>query len=332
MTVSDQFARATSLPAGASDVTSRIVSAGYLGQMLQLVRPYQPRVDWRRVTENMDRISGEYRDWGINCPDRTIKDMVLMRAITLPTHDEQLALALDRYHVHTAFVDDVTEYRTDLRELRSLFADLADPSTAHRSAFSGYLAHVFRTLHQRCPEDFVGAFAALHYNSVLGVLMETQFSTDGLDLVDTDWVVARCGFAEPWFAMLACMDASLDFYQNLSFYAAALPLSITFLRDFNDLASFYKELHNGDFEHSRIRRAAVRAGEPYELVYEQTLRRGTAAYLRILELSNPRQRPIVENYLKGYIYWHAHSERYGWSELVPGLHPYSIGHAPRIGE
>jgi hypothetical protein len=50
--------------------------------------------------------------------------------------------------------------------------------------------------------------------------------------------------------------------------------------------------------------------------YGRTFDRGVDAYQRILELANPMQRPRLENYLQGYIYWHLASGRYHWDEFV----------------
>ncbi|MGW6915353.1 hypothetical protein ACWGB8_16280 [Kitasatospora sp. NPDC054939] len=51
---------------------------------------------------------------------------------------------------------------------------------------------------------------------------------------------------------------------------------------------------------------------------------GLAARDRLLALATDEQRPHVERYLGGYVYFHLRCRRYRWNDVYPGLAPIDV--------
>ncbi|WP_017558629.1 isoprenoid biosynthesis enzyme family protein [Nocardiopsis baichengensis] len=297
-----------------------VIRSGLFGEAAEMGRQYTPQVNSVQIAREVEVLSAEFRAYEINVPMALIKDLVLMRGIQLPASDDELALALSRAYVFGTYADDIC-----CRSRNDSFALLwgsgaRDPGET--SKLGAYADMMLNELGEFGDNEFMGAFGVFFRMGVLGCVVENEFAEDATDDIDTQYVRSLTGFCEMWFTSLQFLDPCLSFTGNMGFWAPALSSMVKFLNDFNDLLSFYKEaIDEHDFAVSRIYRNAVRHGEPYVDCYRSTLDSGIDAYRRIMDLGDERQRPFLENYMRGFIYWHLHVKRYRWWEVYPDIYP-----------
>jgi Trichodiene synthase (TRI5) len=200
-----------------------------------------------------------------------------------------------------------------------------EPHQARSSPYAACVDRMFEGIADFCDSRFLGVLKGFYHRSLIGVLLEQEFSADGADQIDTEYVRRASGFADFWSTTLQFADASLEFCGNVGFWARALPPMVDFLNEFNDVLSFYKEALDGrDLIGSKPYRAAVRKGIPYLDAYRQALDLGLRSYRQVLDLADDKQRPYLDNYMKGYIYWHMHTARYRWKDIFPAINVISV--------
>jgi Trichodiene synthase (TRI5) len=300
------------------ELAQDVLDSGYPERILAIAEDYTPRFSRRQARRTATAVKAELDDLGIDCPASSVTDLTLLQQVTVPVADDALALAVARLFVCAAVIDDVSGYDSKLPF--SVLGDCA-PHQARSSPYATCVDRMFEGIAGFCDSRFLGVLKGFYHRSLIGVLLEQEFSTDGTDQIDTEYVRRASGFAEFWSATLQFVDPSLEFCGNVGFWAGALHPMVDFLNEFNDVLSFYKEALDGrDLISSKPYRAALRKGIPYLDAYRQALDLATRSYRQILDLADDKQRPYLDNYMKGYIYWHTHTARYRWKDILPAIH------------
>jgi hypothetical protein len=299
------------------EVAQDVIDSGYPERILAIAEDYTPRFNRRRARRIATTLKAELDDLGIDCPASSVTDLTLLQQVTVPVAEDALALAVARLFVCAAVIDDVSGY--DSKVPFNVLAG-CQPRQARSSPYAICVDRMFEGIASFCDSRFLGVLKGFYHRSLIGVLLEQEFSADGTDQIDTGYIRWAAGFAEFWSATLQFADPSLEFCGNVGFWAGALHPMVDFLNEFNDVLSFYKEAMDGrDLIGSKPYRAALRNGIPYLDAYRQALDLGLRSYRQILDLADDEQRPYLDNYMKGYIYWHTHTVRYRWKDIFPAI-------------
>jgi hypothetical protein len=300
------------------ELVQEVLDSGYPERILAIAEEYTPGFDRLQARRTAASLAAELNLLGVRCPPSSITDLILLQAMTLPVGEDALALALSRLFVCAAIIDDASGH--DLRLPFQVLGSDDEPRSARSSLYAVCAYRMFEGIAAFCDRQFLGVSKSLYRRSLIGVVFEHEFSADVADGIDTEYVRRASGFAEFWSTLLQFVDPCLDFCANLRFWAAALRPMADFLNEFNDVLSFYKEAMDGrDLVWSKPYRTAVREGISYLDAYRQALDLGVRSYQQVLDLADDRQRPYLDNYMKGYIYWHTHTARYRWKDLFPAI-------------
>lgn len=300
------------------ELVREVLDSGYPERILALAEEYTPGFDRPQARRTAASLAAELNHLGVSCPPSSITDLTLLQAVTLPVSEDALAVALSRLFVCAAIIDDASGH--DFRLPYQVLGGDGEPVQASSSLYAECAHRMFDGIAAFCDRQFIGVSKSLYHRSLIGVLFEHEFSADAADEIDTQYVRWASGFAEFWSTLLQFVDPCLDFCRNLRFWATALRPMVDFLNEFNDVLSFYKEALDGrDLMWSKPYRTAVRQGISYLDAYRQALDLGLRSYRQILDLADDQQRPYLDNYMKGYIYWHTHTARYRWKDLFPAI-------------
>ncbi|MFJ6619674.1 hypothetical protein ACIQOW_19125 [Kitasatospora sp. NPDC091335] len=297
-----------------------VLDSGLVDGMIAFTEPFDPPVDLAQARADARLLTAEFAAFGVTVPPATTDHITLMRALMVPVADDALALALDRIWVFTTNTDDVCCHDRAEAEVILRAGMLPEPGASSPNA--RYIRHMFGEVARHCDPTFLAVFRTFFYNAITGVLMESEFTPEASDEVDSDFVRVFNGFSQFWFTSLQFTDPCLSATRHRAFWTAALSSCVAFLNDVNDVLSFYKEaVHGEDFTASRIHRRAVSENIPYLAAYRRSLDSGLAAYRRVLGLATDEQRPHLERYMTAFVYWHFHCRRYRWQDVYPGLTP-----------
>ncbi|WP_169811282.1 FAD-dependent oxidoreductase [Nocardia anaemiae] len=304
--------------AGHRAMVASVLASGLVDEMIARTADFDPPINLAQVRANVNMLTTEFEAFGVTVPAATTRDLTMMRALLVPVADDALALALDRLWVFTLNVDDVCCH--DPVEAEAIMQDGMLAGQSASSSYTGYIQHMFTEVARFCDPTFLAVYKTFFYNAITGVLMEAEFTPEASDEIDSDFVRTFNGYGQFWFTSLQFIDPCLSAHRNRAFWSAALSSGEAFLSDMNDVLSFYKEaVHGEDFLVSRIYRRSVKENIPYLAAYRRSLDSGRAAYRRILDLATDEQRPHLDRYLIGYVYWHFVCRRCRWQDIYPGL-------------
>ncbi|GGX08910.1 hypothetical protein [Streptomyces noursei] len=189
-----------------------------------------------------------------------------------------------------------------------------------RSPLAGAMRRALDEVGRFCDPMFLAVYKSLYCRSVVGVLMEAEFAPTVNDEIDTEYVRALTGFCDFWFIALRFAAPCLHTGTNWGFWAAVFSFMVAFLNDFIDVLSFCKEAIDGtDFRAGLVYRRSVQENISYLDSCRRTFDSGVAAHRRILRLATEEQRPHLDRYMTGFIYWHLRSARYGWQAIRPSV-------------
>ncbi|KPI06586.1 hypothetical protein OV450_3698 [Actinobacteria bacterium OV450] len=297
-----------------------LLDSGLLDALVAFALEHEPAVDQAGARARAGLLAAEFEAFGLAVPAATIRTITVMRTLMVPVSDEDLAFALDRVWVFGTFLDDLCSRAP--AEAEAVLQEALLPERPPSRPTTRYLRHVFAQLAPFCEPTFLAVYRAFLHNALIGVLMEAEFTPEVSDVVDSDFVRAYNGFSQFWFVSLQFTHPCLDAGSNRAFWSAALSSGVTFLNDVNDVLSCYKEALDGaDFAGSRLYRTSMREGIPYQTVARRALAGGLAARDRLLALATDDQRPHLERYAAGYVYFHLRCRRYRWNDIYPGLTP-----------
>ncbi|MFJ8477940.1 hypothetical protein [Kitasatospora sp. NPDC094011] len=301
-------------------MVASVLDSGLLDKIITMADGFDGFFDRDRVRAEIDVLTAEFAQSGLACPTALLTHTTVMRGLLVPLADSELSCALSRLWAVTTYADDVASH--DRAEAEALLQAVMLADRPVRSPIVGALRHATDELGRFCDPLFLAIHKSFVCRSAVGVLMEAEFTPTVSDEVDTEYVRALTGFAEPWALSLQFVDPCLRVATNWGFWVAALSPMVTFINGLNDVLSFYKEAIDGtDFQGSRVYRRAVREGVPYLDSYRETLDAGLAAHQQILRLATDEQRPHLDRYLTGYLHWHLRSPRYRLQDLRPSLTP-----------
>ncbi|ANZ14768.1 hypothetical protein O1L44_02150 [Streptomyces noursei] len=298
-----------------------VLVSGLVDEIIAMTDSFDGVFDRDRVRAEVEALAAEFVAAGLACPTAHISHLTVMRGLMLPIADSSLSCALSRVWVLATYADDVVACR-DRAEAEAILRAgmLADRPV--RSPLAGAMRRALDEVGRFCDPTFLAVYKSLYYRSVVGVLMEAEFTPTVSDEIDTEYVRVLTGFCDFWFITLQFAAPCLHTGTNWGFWTAALSSMVAFLDDFNDVLSFSKEAINGtDFRASLVYRRSVQENISYLDSYRRTLDGGVAAYRRILRLATDEQRPHLDRYMTGFIYWHLRSARYGWQAIQPSLTP-----------
>ncbi|MFF4368335.1 hypothetical protein [Streptomyces sp. NPDC001594] len=297
-----------------------LLDSGLLDGLVAFAGAYEPPLDRAAARTRAGLLAAEFEAFGIAVPAATIRTITTMRGLMVPVAEAGLALALDRVWVFGTYLDDLCS--REPAEAEAVLREALLPERAPARPTTRYLRHLFAGIAPFCDPTFLAVYRAFLHNALVGVLMEAEFTPDVSDGVDSDFVRAYNGFSQFWFVSLQFTDPCLEARTNRAFWSASLCSGVTFLNDVNDVLSSYKEAVDGaDFVRSRLHRDSVREGAPYRAVARRTLDGGLTARDRILALATDDQRPHLERYTAGYVYFHLRCRRYRWNDVYPALTP-----------
>lgn len=294
-----------------------VIESGQLRRILGIIDGFVPDIPFDRVRRISGALLTEARGYGFELPFPLVRDLVFMQELMLPRpQDEEFSLAMSRLFAFNAYYDDLCsrDRRRSPGILRSILGGVPESSP-----YAAYSAYIFQELAPFCAASTLGVLRAMATRSALGVLLETEYSRDGDDTADTEFIRDLAGFNELWCALLQFAHPSLSLSGDLRYWAATFRTMNHFISDINDVCSFHKEILDGDdFLLSRICRESRKSGRPYLEVYGETVDRALRSHTLVQQAATPEQRPYVRRFQRGYVYWHTHTERYRWDELVPG--------------
>ncbi|MGW2485812.1 hypothetical protein ACWCV9_01150 [Streptomyces sp. NPDC001606] len=297
-----------------------LLDSGLLDPLVAFAVEHEPAVDGAAARFRAGLLAAEFEAFGVAVPAATIRTITLMRSLMVPVTDEDLAFALDRVWVFGTYLDDLCSRRP--AEAEAVLQEALLPERAPTRPITRYLRHLFAQIAPFCGPTFLAVYRAFLHNALVGVLMEAEFTPEVSDGVDSDFVRAYNGFSQFWFVSLQFTHPCLDAGTNRAFWSAALCSGVTFLNDVNDVLSCYKEAVDGaDFVTGRLYRTSTREGIAYQGVARRTLDSGLGARDRFLALATDDQRPHLERYAAGYVYFHLRCRRYRWNDIYPGLTP-----------
>ena len=299
-------------------MVASVLDSGLVDEMIARTDTFDPPVNIAQARADADTLTTEFAAFGVTIPTATTRNITLMRALMVPITDDALALAIDRIWVFTTNTDDVCCH--DAAQAEAILRDGMLTDLSASSPNTRYIRHMFTEVARFCHPTFLAVYKTFFYNAITGVLMETEFTPDASDAVDSDFVRIFNGFSQFWFTSLQFTASCLDAHRNRAFWSAALSPCVAFLNDVNDVLSFYKEaVHGEDFLASRIYRHAVQENIPYLDAYRRSLDGGLTAYRRVLDLATAEQRPHLDRYMLAFAYWHFHCRRYRWHDIYPDL-------------
>ncbi|MFE0178480.1 hypothetical protein ACFWZ2_39845 [Streptomyces sp. NPDC059002] len=301
-----------------------VVRSGYPQRLAALADGYCLTIDPDQVRAEARFLAGELAAFEIRHDPAYIEVMCAFRQLMIPVDDPALGRALTRSYLIPMLVDDeCDESRTAYRGLETaMLKGVARPrhglalvsSALHPQ--SAYTEHMFNELSRFCSPAFLSVRKAFYYQAFTGVVLESGYTPDARDDIDTEYVRRRSGYGEFFATALAVAYGCLDFERNIPLWGATLSSWVDFFNDINDLMSCYKETLGGEFPVNSIYRKAVQNGLPLMDSYEAAFRRGVANYHRIHDLGSSEQRPLLLHYLQGYVHWHLTSDRYRWGEFT----------------
>ncbi|MEV7598131.1 hypothetical protein AB0O91_12215 [Kitasatospora sp. NPDC089797] len=302
-----------------------VVRAGYPRRLEALADGHVPAADPGEVRAEAEFLTAELAAFGVHCDRAYVELMSAYRQLMIPVEDPELGLALSRDCLVPLVVDDACG-RDGADAHRALGAAMlrGGGQVRHSRAaldsalhpLSVYTEHSFNELARFCSAELLSLHKEFYYQSFIGVVLETGFTPDVSDGIDTEYTRQRSGFCEFYATVAAVAYDCLDFVPNLRYWGATLRFWVDYLNLINDLMSCYKEVLNGEFSSNSIHRRAVQGGLSRLDAYAYTFDRARTAHHRILAAADPRQRPHVLRYLQGYVHWHATSERYRWAEFT----------------
>ncbi|MCY1003410.1 hypothetical protein OWM54_40315 [Myxococcus sp. MISCRS1] len=309
----------------------RVLDAGCLRKLLQVIGAnpsapadprYVPRVDLASIDREVATIQAEMDARGFIGKGRMVRTLVYMRALMVPTDNPALGLAISRLWVLGTYCDDISEYEPEnslcllkcglnVKQPPSLLADYCDLAFAEVAPF--------------CDPGFLALFKFYFYQGFVGTLFEAEQHRTGTQYISSgsEYIRVMNGFCEFWFITLQFSDTCLTFSENKLFWLEIMDAIIIFVQTVNDVLSVYKEaVSEVDFANSILYKRSVKKRVPFVEVTQQAADDGLAAYKFILAAAPPgaeRMRSLLENYMKGYIYFHMSCERYGWKDVFPEL-------------
>ncbi|MFI6156328.1 hypothetical protein ACIBCA_26995 [Kitasatospora sp. NPDC051170] len=317
--------RPTARDADLSDFLREVVRAGYPRRLEALADGYVPGADPERVRAEAAFLTAELASFGIEHDRAYVEIMAHYRQLMIPVESPELGLALTRDCLVPLIVDDACgrsgadAHRAlgaamlrgviQLRHGRAVLDSVLHPPSV-------YTEHSFNELARFCSPELLSLHKEFYYQSFIGVILESGFTPDVRDGIDTEYVRGRSGFCEFYATVAAVAYDCLDFERNLPLWGATLSAWVDYLNLVNDLMSCYKEVLRGEFTSNSIYRRAVQQGTTLLDAYAATFDRAETAYHRILEHAAPHQRPHLLQYLQGYVHWHATSDRYRWAEFT----------------
>lgn len=311
-----------------SYLAAQVIASGHLQDIQGLLDGYDPALSLDQVHRITRILIAEARSYGLPLPLALVRDLVFMQALMVPTQDDALALTLGRLYTFIAYCDDLCS-RDRPQSWNILTSNLNE--TTDTSPYAAYRDHTFQQLAPFCDPAVLGILRGLFLHGNMGVLLETQFDLDIRDNADTEYIRGSAGYNELWGVTLQFAHPSLAFLNNLRYWAATCGLMSKFIADINDVCSFYKESLDGDdFAASRIYRISEQTGIPYLHAYRNVLNRAITCGNRAHALADPEQQPYVKHFQQGYIYFHVHTDRYRWHEIVPTLSKLEIPGECRI--
>lgn len=310
-----------------------VVERGYLRDALKLidahvlpdgspVAAYVPRLRRDHVDGFAERLERELDQFGLRCPPDLMQQMMAMRALMVPLDDDELAFALSRTWLIGPWLDDVCESSSEF----SLMSLRTGAGRGDNTALLKYSDFMFAELERLSSPRFMPVFRMMFYKSFVGTLFESHLANATMPFSEQayEYIRGYNGFCEYWFLSAQFLGGSLDFPSNVTFWADIMPSCVTFLNDFNDLLSFYKEAIDGEsFATNRLfLKSLANSAASYPDIYLRTLRSGMAAYHTIARSAAGQDGDAlrhVVHYMRGFVYWSFHSPRYRWRELFPDL-------------
>ncbi|MEV0385682.1 hypothetical protein [Nonomuraea sp. NPDC050643] len=316
---------ATSQPDDFLRFRQEVVRAGYPRRIAALTDGYRPSSDPARVRAEACSLRAELATFGIQRDLAYIECMCTYRQLMIPVDEADLGMALSRSILLPTIVDDSCDQGPEaaFRAVRAAMLKGVGRSRQARvilgSALhpqSVYTEHMFNEFSPFCSANFLGLYKTFYYQSLFGVILESAFTPDARDDVDTEYVRVRSGFGEYYATAMSVAYRCLSFDDNMPHWGATLGHWGNYVNDVNDLMSFYKEILGGEFTTSRIYRNAIQHGMSLTDSYEEVFQRAVAGFDRIRELGTSAQRPHLLHYLQGFVHWHLTSRRYRWAELI----------------
>ncbi|EAU67752.1 hypothetical protein STIAU_5020 [Stigmatella aurantiaca DW4/3-1] len=283
---------------------------------------YVPRVDQAQLELEVATIQAEMNARGFVGKGQLVHSVVLMRAIMVPTDNRLLSMALSRIWVLGTYCDDICEYSRENSYclLKSAFK-VAQPA----SLLADYCDFAFSELARFCDAGVLAVLRFYFHQPAVGSLFEAELQNTGMQYVagGAEYIRAMTGFCEFWFLSLQFSDESLNFERNKLFWLEIMEAGIAYLLTMNDVLSAYKEaVAEIEFANSVLYKRSMKHKVPYVKVFQQAVDEGLDAYDFILSAAPPEEpvrRSLLENYMKGYFYWHLYSARYRWKDVFPGL-------------
>ncbi|KAL1922873.1 uncharacterized protein VTP21DRAFT_9249 [Calcarisporiella thermophila] len=256
--------------------------------------------DRNRVIKIANTLASEIRPLTALYNPGIIGVISYMAELLVPTDNYGLALAISRAWVVAVCLDDYCETsRTRWLEFLDHFAN---PNS--ESPIAKYMHFAIDAVKPFSSQSFVNVWKQALHKGLLGGFLECEvamvYPQGGCR--SSKYFRQMSGYADFWGLTLSLLHPELSFPENPKVWTDILSDISTFLCDYNDAMSVYKEAKDGaEFVKNVIYQ------EGYKEAFPTAVNNALSSAEYILNVVPPATRDIFERFLRGYGYFHIYS-------------------------
>lgn len=273
--------------------------------------------DQRRVVRIANTLAGEIRELPKIYNPGIISAITYMAELMAPSDNPELALAISRAWVMAVTLDDYCE--TSSSRWCEFFDYVANLDS--KAPVAKYMRFTLDALRPFSSQTFVNVWRQMLLKAFLGGFLECKvaaaYPKGGCR--SSSYLRQMSGYADFWGLTLSLLHPKLSFPDNPKVWIDVLCDINTFLCDYNDAMSVYKEAKDGaDF----VKNVVYQEG--YKDAFPRAVDRALASADYIVGVVPPETRAIFERFLYGYGIFHLYSARYRMKELLPQIQYYDL--------
>lgn len=270
-----------------------------------------------RVVKNANILAGEIRELPQIYNPGIVSAITYMAELMAPSENPELALAISRAWVMAVTIDDYCE--TSSSRWCELFDHVTNPDST--SPVARYMRFTLDAVRPFSSQTFVNIWRQTLLKAFLGGYLECRvaeaYPQGGCR--SSSYLRQMSGYADFWGLTLSLLHPRLSFPENPKVWIDVLCDINTFLCDYNDAMSVYKEATDGaDF----VKNVVFQEG--YREAFPRAVDRALTAADCIVNVVPPETRAIFERFLYGYGIFHLYSARYRMKELLPQIQYYDL--------
>lgn len=268
-----------------------------------------------RVVRIANTLAGEIRPLPQLYNPGIVSAITYMAELMAPSGDDELALAISRAWVMAVTLDDYCE--TSSSRWCEFFDYVTNPRA--ESPVAAYMRFTLDAVRPYSCQDFVNVWRQSLLKAFLGGFLECRVAASYPrgGCRSSSYLRQMSGYADFWGLTLSLLHPELSFPQHPKVWVDVLCDINTFLCDYNDAMSVYKEAKDGA---DLVKNVIYQEG--YKEAFPRAVNRALSSADYIVNVVPPATRSIFERFLYGYGIFHVYSERYRMKELLPQIEYY----------